>query len=102
MSRRKTVSLPKTMTKTMTKKWLPLLPAGIVALGAAVAWGQLLQQNESQDLRIHKVESAVISLGEISRRQERIDERTLHIQQNVQEQRRLLDGLVKAWSVPNP
>jgi len=86
----------------MTKKWLPLLPAGIVALGAAVAWGQLLQQNESQDLRIHKVESAVISMGEISRRQERIDERTLNIQQNMQEQRRLLNDLVRVWAPPNP
>ena len=86
----------------MTRKWLPLLPAGIVALGAAVAWGQLLQQNESQDLRIHKVESAVISMGEISRRQERIDERTLNIQQNMQEQRRLLNDLVRAWAPPNP
>ena len=79
-----------------------MLPAGIVALGAAVAWGQLLQQNESQDLRIHKVESAVISMGEISRRQERIDERTLNIQQNMQEQRRLLNDLVRAWAPPNP
>ena len=102
MSRRKTVSLPKTTIKTMSKKWLPLFPAGIVALGAAVAWGQLLQQNESQDLRIHKVESAVISMGEISRRQERIDERTLNIQQNMQEQRRLLNDLVRAWAPPNP
>jgi len=67
-----------------------------------VAWGQLLQQNESQDLRIHKVESAVISMGEISRRQERIDERTLNIQQNMQEQRRLLNDLVRAWAPPNP
>jgi len=86
----------------MSKKWLPLFPAGIVALGAAVAWGQLLQQNESQDLRIHKVESAVISMEEISRRQERIDERTLNIQQNMQEQRRLLNDLVRAWAPPNP
>jgi len=101
MSHRKTVSPLKTRAK-MTKKWLPLLPAGIVALGAAVAWGQLLQQNESQDLRIHKVESAVISMGEISRRQERIDERTLNIQQNMQEQRRLLNDLVRAWAPPNP
>ena len=83
-------------------RWLALIPAAIVALGAAIAWGQLVQQNEDQDRRIHKIEDAVISMGELSARQERIDERTLHIQQNLQEQRRLLDGLVRAWGVTPP
>ena len=83
-------------------RWLALIPAGVVALGAAIAWGQLLQQNDDQDRRIHKVEDAVISMGEISARQERIDERTLHIQKNLQEQRRLLDGLVKVWGRTPP
>ena len=83
-------------------KWLALIPAGIVALGAAIAWGQLLQQNDDQDRRIHSVESAVISMGEISSRQERIDERTLHMQKNLQEQRRLLDGLVRVWGKTPP
>jgi len=83
-------------------RWLALIPAAIVALGAAIAWGQLIQQNEDQDRRIHKIEDAVISMGELSARQERIDERTLHIQQNLQEQRRLLDGLVRAWGVTPP
>ena len=83
-------------------RWLALIPAGVVALGAAIAWGQLTQQNTDQDRRIHKVEDAVISMGEISARQERIDERTLHIQKNLQEQRRLLDGLVKVWGRTPP
>ena len=83
-------------------RWLALIPAGVVALGAAIAWGQLLQQNDDQDRRIHKVEDAVISMGEISARQERIDERTLHIQKNLQEQRRLLDGLVRVWGRTPP
>jgi len=83
-------------------RWLALIPAGVVALGAAIAWGQLLQQNDDQDRRIHKVEDAVISMGEISARQERIDERTLHIQKNLQEQRRLLDGLVQVWGKVPP
>jgi len=83
-------------------RWLALIPAAIVALGAAIAWGQLIQQNEDQNRRIHKIEDAVISMGEISARQERIDERTLHIQKNLQEQRRLLDGLVRAWGVTPP
>ena len=83
-------------------RWLALIPAGVVALGAAIAWGQLLQQNDDQDRRIHKVEDAVISMGEISARQERIDERTLHIQKNLQEQRRLLDGLVRVWGKTPP
>jgi|TARA_R110001599_G_scaffold307703_2_gene514444 hypothetical protein len=83
-------------------RWLALIPAAIVALGAAIAWGQLVQQNEDQDRRIHKIEDAVINMGELSARQERIDERTLHIQQNLQEQRRLLDGLVRAWGVTPP
>ena len=78
-------------------RWLALIPAGVVALGAAIAWGQLTQQNTDQDRRIHKVEDAIINMGEISARQERIDERTLHIQKNLQEQRRLLDGLVRVW-----
>ena len=78
-------------------KWVSLVPASAVALGAAIAWGQLLQENEDQDRRIHQVETAVISMGEISARQERIDERTLHMQKNLQEQRRLLDGLVRVW-----
>ena len=83
-------------------RWLALIPAGVVALGAAIAWGQLLQQTDDQDRRIHKVEDAVISMGEISARQERIDERTLHIQKNLQEQRRLLDGLVQVWGKVPP
>ena len=83
-------------------RWLALIPAAIVALGAAIAWGQLIQQNEDQDRRIHKIEDAVISMGELSARQERIDERTLHIQKNLQEQRRLLDGLVRVWGVTPP
>ena len=83
-------------------RWLALIPAAVVALGAAIAWGQLTQQNTDQDRRIHKVEDAVISMGEISARQERIDERTLHIQKNLQEQRRLLDGLVRVWGVTPP
>jgi len=83
-------------------KWLALIPAAIVALGAAIAWGQLIQQNEDQDRRIHKIEDAVISMGELSARQERIDERTLHMQKNLQEQRRLLDGLVKVWGKSPP
>ena len=83
-------------------RWLSLIPAGVVALGAAIAWGQLIQQNEDQDRRIHKVEDAIINMGEISARQERIDERTLHIQKNLQEQRRLLDGLVRVWGKTPP
>jgi hypothetical protein len=83
-------------------RWLALIPAGVVALGAAIAWGQLTQQNDDQDRRIHKVEDAVITMGEISARQERIDERTLHIQKNLQEQRRLLDGLVRVWGKVPP
>jgi hypothetical protein len=83
-------------------RWLALIPAAVVALGAAIAWGQLTQQNTDQDRRIHKVEDAVISMGEISARQERIDERTLHIQKNLQEQRRLLDGLVRVWGKTPP
>mgnify|MGYP003643998569 FL=1 len=83
-------------------RWLALIPAGVVALGAAIAWGQLTQQNDDQDRRIHKVEDAIINMGEISARQERIDERTLHIQKNLQEQRRLLDGLVRVWGRTPP
>ena len=83
-------------------RWLALIPAGVVALGAAIAWGQLTQQNTDQDRRIHKVEDAIINMGEISARQERIDERTLHIQKNLQEQRRLLDGLVRVWGKTPP
>ena len=83
-------------------RWPALIPAGVVALGAAIAWGQLTQQNDDQDRRIHKVEDAVITMGEISARQERIDERTLHIQKNLQEQRRLLDGLVRVWGKVPP
>ena len=83
-------------------RWLALIPAGVVALGAAIAWGQLTQQNTDHDRRIHKVEDAIINMGEISARQERIDERTLHIQKNLQEQRRLLDGLVRVWGRTPP
>jgi hypothetical protein len=83
-------------------RWLALIPAAVVALGAAIAWGQLTQQNTDQDRRIHKVEDAIINMGELSARQERIDERTLHIQKNLQEQRRLLDGLVRVWGKTPP
>ena len=83
-------------------RWLALIPAGVVALGAAIAWGQLTQQNTDQDRRIHKVEDAIINMGEISARQERIDERTLHIQKTLQEQRRLLEGLVRVWGKTPP
>lgn len=80
--------------KKVSWKWLSLAPAVAVVFGAAIAWGQLLQQNEDHSRRIQKIEDAVLAV-------ERIDERTVHMLQNIKEQRRLLDGLVRVWG-PSP
>lgn len=86
--------------KKVPWKWLTLAPAVAVVFGAAIAWGQLLQQNDDHSRRIQKIENAVIVVGELAARQERIDERTVHMLQNIQEQRRLLDGLARIWGRP--
>tara|TARA_R110002167_G_scaffold59270_7_gene167855 strand:+ start:4126 stop:4374 length:249 start_codon:yes stop_codon:yes gene_type:complete len=81
--------------KKVSWKWLSLAPAVAVVFGAAIAWGQLLQQNEDHSRRIQKIEDAVLAV-------ERIDERTVHMLQNIKEQRRLLDGLVRVWGPSSP
>tara|TARA_R110000824_G_scaffold77936_2_gene196892 strand:+ start:3685 stop:3963 length:279 start_codon:yes stop_codon:yes gene_type:complete len=75
-------------------KYTLIIPLGITIFTAAIAWGQLLQQNGEQDRRITNIETALTNISLFTARQERIDERTVNMQQEQKYQREILESIV--------
>ena len=76
-------------------KYAIIVPLVITVFTAAIAWGQILQQNGEQDRRITSIETALTEISSFTARQERIDERTLNIQQEQKSQREMLESIVR-------
>ena len=76
-------------------KYAIIVPLVITVFTAAIAWGQILQQNGEQDRRITNIEIALVEISSFTARQERIDERTLNIQQEQKSQREMLESIVR-------
>jgi hypothetical protein len=76
-------------------KYAIIVPLVITVFTAAIAWGQILQQNGEQDRRITNIEIALVEISSFTARQERIDERTLNIQQEQRSQREMLESIVR-------
>ena len=76
-------------------KYAIIFPLVITVFTAAIAWGQILQQNGEQDRRISNIETALSEISSLTARQERIDERTLNIQQEQESQREMLETIVR-------
>jgi len=74
------------------------IPVVIGVFTAAIAWGQILQQNGEQDRRITNIETAIANISAFTARQERIDERTLNIQQEQKSQREMLESLIRFFT----
>ena len=75
-------------------KYAIIVPLVITVFTAAIAWGQILQQNGEQDRRITSIETALTEISSFTARQERIDDRTLNIQQEQKSQREMLESIV--------
>jgi len=80
-------------------KYAIIVPLVITVFTAAIAWGQILQQNGEQDRRITSIETALTEISSFTARQERIDERTLNIQQEQKSQREMLESIVRFLTV---
>lgn len=76
-------------------KYAIIVPLVITVFTAAIAWGQILQQNGEQDRRITNIEIALVEISSFTARQERIDERTLNIQQEQKSQREILENIIR-------
>ena len=76
-------------------KYAIIVPLVITVFTAAIAWGQILQQNGEQDRRITNIEVALVEISSFTARQERIDERTLNIQQEQKSQREILENIIR-------
>jgi len=76
-------------------KYAIIVPLVITVFTAAIAWGQILQQNGEQDRRITNIEVALVEISSFTARQERIDERTLNIQQEQKSQREMLENIIR-------
>jgi len=76
-------------------KYAIIVPLVITVFTAAIAWGQILQQNGEQDRRITNIEVALVEISSFTARQERIDERTLNIQQEQKSQREMLESIIR-------
>ena len=76
-------------------KYAIIVPLVITVFTAAIAWGQILQQNGEQDRRITNIEIALTEISSFTARQERIDERTLNIQQEQRSQREMLESIIR-------
>jgi hypothetical protein len=75
------------------------IPVVIGVFTAAIAWGQILQQNGEQDRRITNIEIAIANISSFTARQERIDERTLNIQQEQKSQREMLESIIRFLTI---
>ena len=82
------------MNATGINKYALVIPLAITVFTAAIACGQLLQQNGEQDRRINKIEIALTEISSFTARQERIDERTVNMQQEQKYQRKILESIV--------
>jgi uncharacterized membrane protein len=80
-------------------KYTIIIPLVITVLTAAIAWGQLLQQNGEQDRRITNIETALIEISLFTSRQERIDERTINMQQEQRSQREILESIIRFLTI---
>ena len=76
-------------------KYAIIVPLVITVFTAAIAWGQILQQNGEQDRRITNIEIALVEISSFTARQARIDERTLNIQQEQKSQREMLENIIR-------
>ena len=76
-------------------KYAIIVPLVITVFTAAIAWGQILQQNGEQDRRLTNIEIALVEISSFTARQERIDERTLNIQQEQRSQREMLESIIR-------
>jgi len=76
-------------------KYAIIVPLVITVFTAAIAWGQILQQNGEQDRRITNIEIALVEISSFTAGQERIDERTLNIQQEQKSQREMLENIIR-------
>jgi len=76
-------------------KYAIIVSLVITVFTAAIAWGQILQQNGEQDRRITNIEIALVEISSFTARQERIDERTLNIQQEQKSQREMLENIIR-------
>ena len=75
------------------------IPVVIGVFTAAIAWGQILQQNGEQDRPITNIEIAIANISSFTARQERIDERTLNIQQEQKSQREMLESIIRFLTI---
>ena len=75
------------------------IPVVIGVFTAAIAWGQILQQIGEQDRRITNIEIAIANISSFTARQERIDERTLNIQQEQKSQREMLESIIRFLTI---
>jgi len=80
-------------------KYTIIIPLVITVLTVAMAWGQLLQQNGDQDRRITNIETALIEISLFTARQERIDERTINMQQEQRSQREILESIIRFLTI---
>tara|TARA_R100001530_G_scaffold133339_1_gene106612 strand:+ start:190 stop:471 length:282 start_codon:yes stop_codon:yes gene_type:complete len=87
------------MSNKITSKYAIVIPVVIAVFTAAIAWGQILQQNGEQDRRIANIETAIANISAFTARQERIDERTLNIQQEQKSQREMLESIIRFFTI---
>ena len=66
------------MSNKIISKYTIVIPVVIAVFTAAIAWGQILQQNGEQDRRIANIETAIANISAFTERQERIDQ-LLHL-----------------------
>jgi Flp pilus assembly protein TadB len=87
------------MSNKIISKYAIVIPVVIAVFTAAIAWGQILQQNGEQDRRIANIETAIANISAFTARQERIDERTLNIQQEQKSQREMLESIIRFFTI---
>jgi len=87
------------MSNKIISKYAIVIPVVIAVFTAAIAWGQILQQNGEQDRRIANIETTIANISAFTARQERIDERTLNIQQEQKSQREMLESIIRFFTI---
>jgi len=77
--------------------WLPLV---VVALATAVGWGVQSERVQGLDQRVAAREATAPRMQEIDRKQGVIEERTLAIQRELQEVKRLIERALRRADIP--